>query len=139
MSIIKLPGVVILEIFSYITDQSTLANVSLTCKTLNNAVSSHRYHTFPVSEDELANCSMRKIQEKFAHLTALSTRNVGFIPHLVIDPITDLMDPEVVASLRRCTQLHSLTLYIANSLNAHSALRPKRQIQSRGLVLESLR
>src|SRR5437667_12531893 len=88
-----------------------LANVALTCKTLSYEVTSRRYHTFPVPNDEVANCSMRKLHEKFAHLKELSTRNVGFIRHLVIDPITDLRGPDIVASLRRCLQLHSLTIY----------------------------
>src|SRR5437667_5760793 len=91
-----------------------LANVALTCKTLSYEVMSRRYHTFPVPDDEVANCSMRKLHEKFAHLKELSTRNVGFIHHLVIDSITDLRDPDVVTFLRRCVQLHSLTIYIAN-------------------------
>ena len=56
---------------------------------------------------------MRKLHEKVAHLKALSTRNVSFIRRLVIDPITDLKDPAIYASLR-CVQLHSLTIYIAN-------------------------
>src|SRR5271170_3358970 len=109
MAIISLPELIILEILSYITDQPTLANVALTCKTLRDAVSSRRYHTFPVSGNAVANWSMRELHEKFAHIKALSARNARFIRHLIIDPVTDLLCPDMVASLRNCVQLHSLT------------------------------
>ena len=118
MTIINLPKDIILEILKYITDQSTLANIALTCKTLSNEVSLCRYHTFPVPHDEVANCSMRKLHEKFAHLKGLSTRNVGFIRHLVIDPITDLRDPAIDASLRGASNC-TLLRYISPTMAIH--------------------
>jgi hypothetical protein len=114
VTITSLPELVLTEIISLVSDQLTLANLALTCKTLCDVVSSRRYCSFPVSSDAVGNVSMKTLREKLQRITALSARNFRFIRHVIIDPVTNVdPTPEIIRSLANCGQVHSLTLYIA--------------------------
>lgn len=114
MSLLKCANETINLIIHYVSDRKTIANVALTCKTLNLLASPILYESCPELDE--VGCGMEQLHNTVQILLKnLSPQTATFIHHLVLDPRTNPKDPDISEKLIQCSNLQKLTLHLAGN------------------------